>query len=69
MQEQYYDPHTVKMMQTVLDEAWISLQPEQRARSNKTFLATIILDIAAAGERDPILVRTKAVTRFVAVGL
>ncbi len=63
---QYYDPHTVKMMQTVLDEAWISLQPEQRARSSRTLLATLILDTVAAGERNPALVRAKAVTRLVA---
>jgi hypothetical protein len=63
---QYYDPYTVKMMQTVLDEAWTALHPEQRARSSKALLATLILDTVAAGERDPALVRATAVTRLVA---
>ena len=61
-----YDRDTVKMMQTVLEEAWISLQPELRARSSKTFLATLILEDVAAGERDATQLRSKAVTRLAA---
>jgi len=40
-------------MQVAVDVAWGSLTPEQQAQSNKTVLATRILDAAAAGERSP----------------
>jgi len=40
-------------MQVALDLAWTSLSPEQQAHSNKTMLATRILDAAETGERSP----------------
>ena len=43
----------VRNMQVAVDVAWGSLTPEQQAQSNKTVLATRILDAAAAGERSP----------------
>src|SRR5215510_12590408 len=43
---------TVRDMQVAVDVAWNSLTPEQQMQSNKTVLATRILD-AAAGERSP----------------
>jgi len=44
---------TVRDMQVAVDVAWNSLTPEQQMQSNKTVLATRILDAAAAGERSP----------------
>jgi hypothetical protein len=40
-------------MQVALDLAWSLLSPEQQAQSDKTLLATRILDAAEAGERSP----------------
>jgi len=40
-------------MQVALEVAWSSLPPQQKVQSNKTLLATRILDAAEAGERSP----------------
>jgi hypothetical protein len=49
----HFSPEAVKNIQAVLDLAWRSLSPEQQLQSNKTLLATRILDAAEAGERSP----------------
>jgi hypothetical protein len=36
--------------------------PEERARTSKTQVAAHILQVAAAGERDPVRLRAEAVT-------
>ena len=61
---QRFDPETTKMMQLALNDVWDSLSLQQRAHSNKTRLATVIIEEVAAGERDPFRLRAKAVTRF-----
>ena len=48
-----YNPETVKLLRCVLDDAWASMRPDEKARSNKTLVAVRILEAAAAGERDP----------------
>ena len=48
-----YNPETVKLLRCVLDDAWASMGPDEKARSNKTLVAVHILKAAAAGERDP----------------
>ena len=48
-----YTPETVKLLQCVLDDAWASMRPDEKARSNKTLVAVRILEAAAAGERNP----------------
>jgi len=40
-------------MQVALEVGWSSLPPQQKVQSNKTLLATRILDAAEAGERSP----------------
>jgi hypothetical protein len=55
-------PETLKLMQSVLENTWESLRPEQRARTTKTQVAVRILEMAATGERDPVRLRTEAVT-------
>ena len=57
-----FDPETIDLLRSVLDEAWESLRPEQQAQQSKSLLAAIILKLAATGERDPIRLRTHAVT-------
>lgn len=48
-----YSPETVKLLRSVLDDAWASMGPDEKARSSKTLVAVRILKAAAAGERDP----------------
>jgi hypothetical protein len=48
----YFDLETVALLREVLDDAWASLPPEQRATMLKTALAERILNAAAQGERD-----------------
>lgn len=48
----YFDPETISLLKTALDDAWASLPPQQQARMLKTTLAERILKSAARGERD-----------------
>ncbi len=59
-----FDPETIDLLRSVLDEAWESLRPEQQAQQSKSLLAAIILKLAASGERDPIRLRTLTVTEI-----
>jgi len=56
-------PETLKFLQTVLEETWESLRPEERARTSKTQVAAHILQVAATGERDPVRLRAEARSR------
>ena len=58
-------PDTLKILQSVLEDIWDSLRPEERARTTKTLVATRILKAAAQGERDPIRLRIEAMTGVV----
>jgi site-specific recombinase XerC len=60
-----FDPETISMLRGVLDEAWSSLPPKEQAELSKTLLAERILKMAAKGERDPIRLRTRALTNVV----
>ena len=48
-----YSPETVKLLRSVLDDAWASMGPAEKAGSSKTLVAVRILEAAAAGERNP----------------
>jgi hypothetical protein len=48
-----YSPETVKLLRSVLDDAWASMRPDEKVRSSKTLVAVRILEAAAAGERNP----------------
>ena len=65
VEEHSYDPETIELMRTVLDEAWGLLEPKQRASTNKTEIAVRILHLAAQGVRDPVRLRTHALTSVV----
>ncbi|HWN51854.1 MAG TPA: hypothetical protein VNO18_18915 [Xanthobacteraceae bacterium] len=56
-----FDPETIALLRTVLDQAWVNLLPEQQSRTSKSDLAVRILLLAAQGERDPVRLRTRAV--------
>ena len=56
------DPEALKLLQSVLDEAWASLSPDERAKTSKTLVASRLLAAAAAGERDPVRLRIEAIT-------
>jgi len=60
-----YGPATITLLRAVLDAAWKSLLPEQRAGSCKADLAAHVLKLAAQGERDPFRLRTRVVTEFI----
>ena len=60
-----FDPETAALLQTVLDQAWVNLLPEQQSRTTKSDLAAGILMLAAQGERDPVSLRTLAVLEVV----
>lgn len=64
-----FTPETLKLLQSVLDDAWISLRPAERARTSKTQVAVRILEAASAGERDPARLRIQAVTGVVTTPL
>lgn len=49
----HFDIETFLLLREVLEIAWASLPPAQRATTSKTFLAERILKAAAGGERDP----------------
>ena len=60
-----FDPETIALLRTVLDQAWVNLLPEQQSRTSKSDLAVRILLLAAQGERDPVRLRTLAVLEVV----
>lgn len=62
-------PDTLKLLQSVLDDAWNSLTPEERARTSKTEVAVRVLEAASAGERDPARLRIEAITGVVTSSL
>ena len=60
-----FTPETLKLLQSVLDDAWERLGPGERARTSKTQIAVRILEAASTGERDPARLRARAVTDVV----
>jgi hypothetical protein len=55
-----YDPETVELLKSVLEDAWACLLPEQQASFSRTVLAERLLRAAANGERDPERLRARA---------
>jgi len=56
---------TIKFLQTVLDETWESLRPEERSRTSKKQIAARLFEKAIAGERDPFRLRIAAIDGIV----
>ena len=59
-----FSRETLKQLQSILDETWSSLPPEEQARTSKTQIGARILELAAAGERDPVRLRKKAIAEI-----
>ena len=57
-----FDPDTITLLRTVLDEAWDALPPTRQARTSRTAIAQRLLALAADGERDPQRLRAAAMT-------
>ena len=56
----------LSVLQSVLDDAWESLTPEERGQTTKSLVASRILEVAATGERNPVVakrVRQRSVGR------
>ena len=51
---------TVKLLRSVVKDAWGSLTPEQRKGVRRSDLAAAILQEAAQGERDPVKLKEVA---------
>jgi hypothetical protein len=60
IQEVLYDPETIGVLKTVLEDSWACLTPHQQRVLLKTQLAERILAAAAEGERDPGRLRARA---------
>jgi hypothetical protein len=61
-----FDPETIELLRNILEEAWGSLWPEEQVQSSRSLIAERILKMAATGERDPMRLRTRALTEVVA---
>jgi len=62
-----FSPETLKLLQSVLEEAWDGLTPEEKAGTSKVQIASRILEVAARGERDPARLRNEAVSAAAAL--
>jgi hypothetical protein len=56
-----YDPETVELLRTVLDQAWADLHPRHKEQISKSHMAGYVLRPAAAGERHPGRLRFRAI--------
>jgi hypothetical protein len=57
----FFDPETISILRGVLDDAWSRLPPDQ-TNVTRSLLAERILKAARDGERDPVRLRTCAIT-------
>jgi hypothetical protein len=55
-----FDPATLRILQSVFEEAAAALPREQQTQQRKTMLASRILYLAWSGETDPVRLRTAA---------
>ena len=56
----HYDPETLIILRTVLDEAWAALPDGSKSETLKSEMAQHILKQAADGVRDPLRLRASA---------
>lgn len=63
----WFEPETVTLLETVLDEAWTALSAEQRAHRSRTDMAVRLLKLARKGVRDPVRLRTGALIEVVRI--
>ena len=56
----HFDPETLSLLRSALNDAWSCLRAEQRATISQSILAERILKLAAEGERNPARLRDAA---------
>jgi hypothetical protein len=56
----HYDPETLIVLRKALDEAWAALPKGSQSETLKSEMAQRILQQAANGERDPVILRSCA---------
>jgi hypothetical protein len=49
----HFDPETISLLRTTLNNAWSCLRAKQRATTSQSLLAERILKLAGEGERNP----------------
>jgi hypothetical protein len=64
----FFDPDTIALLRSVLDDAWSRLPPGQ-TNVSRSLLAERILKAARNGERDPARLRTRALVDSVEAGM
>ena len=62
-------PETLRLLQSVLEEIWDTLRPDERARTSKAVVAQRIIMAILAGERDEARLRIEAVSGAVTSAL
>jgi hypothetical protein len=60
-----HTPETLQLLRDVLEDTWAALPPHERKRTSKTNLAMRLVEMAAAGERDPARLRSAALSTVV----
>ena len=58
--ERSFDPETIQILKDALEHAAANLPPAERTTENKVKLASVLLDIASRGERNPDVLRRRA---------
>jgi hypothetical protein len=61
-QVSWFEPETIVLLKTALDDAWNSVSEDRRARASRTDMAVLIFKLAKKGVRDPVRLRTCALT-------
>jgi hypothetical protein len=64
-----HNPDTMKLLRDVLDDAWAALRPDERARASRSMLAARLVEVAAAGERNPARLLSAALSAVVTSAL
>lgn len=60
-----FQPELIELMRAVLDDAAVMLPAAKRSSTMKAEMASRILACAAKGERDPVALRTAALSAIV----
>ena len=63
------EPETLRLLQSVLEETWDTLRPDERARTSEAVVAQRITMAILAGERDEARLRIEAVSGAVTSAL
>ena len=59
-EDQFFDPETINLMRTALENAWEKLEHDMQKRTSKVTFAERVLRAASDGERDPARLRSVA---------